>query len=85
VAGSIRTRRVIDVLSRQISVHGARHYIRSDNGPELVSTALMNWALAQQIETVFIDPGKPWQNGTNESFNASFGTNAKRWNGFATA
>lgn len=40
VAGSIRSRRVIDVLSRLISVHGAPRYIRSDNGPEFVSTAL---------------------------------------------
>jgi putative transposase len=72
VAGSIRSRRVIDILSRLISVHGAPRYIRSDNGPEFVSTALMKWALEQQIETVFIDPGKPWQNGTNESFNGKF-------------
>ena len=72
VAGSIRSRRVIDVLSRLISVHGAPRYIRSDNGPEFVSTALMKWALEQQIETAFIDPGKPWQNGTNESFNGKF-------------
>ncbi len=25
-----------------------------------------------QIETAFIDPGKPWQNGTDESFNGKF-------------
>ncbi len=72
VAGSIRSQRVIDVLSRLISVQGAPRYIRSDNGPEFVSTALLRWAVKQQIETVFIDPGKPWQNGTNESFNGKF-------------
>ncbi|CAG4882215.1 protein of unknown function [Georgfuchsia toluolica] len=53
-------------------MHGAPRYIRSKNGPEYVSTALMKWALEQQIETAFIDPGKPWQNGTNESFNGKF-------------
>jgi len=31
VAGSIRSRRVIDVLSRLVSVHGAPRYLRSDN------------------------------------------------------
>ena len=72
VAGSIRAQRVIEVLSRLISVQGAPRYIRSDNGPEFVSTALLRWAVEQQIETVFIDPGKPWQNGTNESFNGKF-------------
>jgi putative transposase len=72
VAGSIRTRRVIDVLNRMISLHGAPRYIRSDNGPEFVSTALLGWAVEQKIETAFIEPGKPWQNGTNESFNGKF-------------
>ena len=72
VAGSIRSRRVIDVLSRLISLHGTPRYIRSDNGPEFVSAELLKWALDQQIESVFIDPGKPWQNGTNESFNGKF-------------
>ena len=72
VAGSIRSSRVIDVLSRLISQHGAPRYIRSDNGPEFVSAALLAWALSQQVETAFIDPGKPWQNGTNESFNGKF-------------
>lgn len=57
VAGSIRSRRVIDVLSRLINVHGAPRYIRSDNGPEFVSTALLKWALEQRIETAFIGSG----------------------------
>ena len=25
-----------------------------------------------EIDTAFIDPGKPWQNGTDESFNGKF-------------
>jgi putative transposase len=33
VAGSIRSHRVIDVLARLITVHGAPKYLRSDNGP----------------------------------------------------
>ena len=72
VAGSMRSARVIDVLNRLISVHGAPRYLRSDNGPEFVSAALLKWAVAEQIETAFIDPGKPWQNGANESFNGKF-------------
>jgi putative transposase len=72
VAGSIRSRRVIEVLSRLISVHGAPSYLRSDNGPEFVSTALLKWAVQERIETALIDPSKPWQNGTNENFNGKF-------------
>jgi len=69
VAGSIRAGRVIEVLSRLISERGAPRYLRSDNGPEFVSAALLKWTIEQGIETALIDPGKPWQNGTSESFN----------------
>ena len=37
VAGSIRSKRVIEVLGRLISIHGTPLYLRSDNGPEFVS------------------------------------------------
>ncbi len=72
VAGSIRSGRVIDVLSQLISVHGAPRYLRSDNGPEFVSHALLQWTQEESLELALIDPGKPWQNGTNESFNGKF-------------
>jgi putative transposase len=72
VAGSIRSKRVIDVLSRLITIHGAPRYLRSDNGPEFVSLALLQWAKDERLESVLSEPGKPWQNGTNESFNGKF-------------
>jgi putative transposase len=72
VAGSIRSGRVIEVLAQLVSVHGAPHYLRSDNGPEFVATAILRWLATAQIATAFIDPGKPWQNGTDESFNGKF-------------
>ena len=72
VAGSIRSRRVVDVLARLVSERGAPRYVRSDNGPEFVSKALLRWTKDEQIDTAFIDPGKPWQNGTDESFNGTF-------------
>jgi putative transposase len=72
VASSIRSRRVVDVLSRLVSVRGAPRYLRSDNGPEFVSTAILRWVAQEGIETVYITPGKPWQNGTDESFNGKF-------------
>jgi len=72
VDGSIRSRRVIDVLSRLVSERGAPLYMRSDNGPEFVSRALLKWIVDQGIETALIDPGKPWQNGSTESFNGKF-------------
>ncbi|MGA9525772.1 MAG: integrase core domain-containing protein, partial [Myxococcaceae bacterium] len=42
---------------------GAPKYLRSDNGPEFVSSAVL---------TALSDPGKPWQNGADESINGKF-------------
>jgi putative transposase len=72
VSASIRSGRVIEVLSRLISERGEPAVLRSDNGPEFVSKALLRWAVTNRLETALIEPGKPWQNGTNESFNGKF-------------
>jgi len=72
VAGSLRSGRVIEVLSRLITVRGAPKFLRSDNGPEFVSRAVLRWLQDAGIDTAPIDPGKPWQNGANESFNGKF-------------
>jgi putative transposase len=72
VAGSIRSQRVIEVLARLISERGAPRYLRSDNGSEFVSKVILEWLEEAGVETALIDPGKPWQNGMDESFNGRF-------------
>lgn len=72
VGGSIRSGRVLEVLAQLVSLHGAPQHLRSDNGPEFVATAVLRWLQTAAIDTAFIDPGKPWQNGTDESFNGKF-------------
>lgn len=72
VDGRIRSGRVIEVLSRLVAERGAPLHLRSDNGPEFVSRALLAWITGQGIGTALIDPGKPWQNGAAESFNGKF-------------
>lgn len=72
VAGSIRSRRVIEVLARLVAERGSPKVLRSDNGPEFVSRALLKWIADEGIESALIEPGKPWQNGTCESFNGKF-------------
>jgi putative transposase len=72
VAGGIRSGRVIEVLAQLVSVHGAPRYLRSDNGPEFVAAAILRWLADARIDTALIDPGKPWQNATDESFNGKF-------------
>ena len=59
-------------LARLISLHGAPRHLRSDNGTEFVSHAVLKWLREHRIDTAFSDPGKPWQNGLDESFNGKF-------------
>lgn len=72
VAGAIRPQRVIEVLSRLVSLHGAPLFVRSDSGPEFVSQAILEWISGCGIATVLNDPRKPWQNGSDESFSGKF-------------
>lgn len=72
VAGRLRSAQVVDRLAKLISVHGTPCYLRSDNGSEFISQAVLKWLTEQQINSAFIDPGKPWQNGLDESFNGKF-------------
>jgi putative transposase len=34
--------------------------------PEFVSRAILKWLVDSGIHTAHIDPGKPWQNGTDD-------------------
>ena len=49
--------------------HGAPDYIRSDNGPEFTAKAVRKWLANVAVNTLFITPASPWENGYNESFN----------------
>jgi putative transposase len=49
-----------------VSERGAPSFLRSDNGPEFVSRALLSWIVTQKIGIALIEPGKPWQNGVGE-------------------
>ena len=68
VASSIGAARVIAVLKQLMAQYGTPQVLRSDNGPEFVARALRIWALTTGSEMALIDPGKPWQNGSVESF-----------------
>lgn len=70
VARRINAKKVREVLSDLIDVHGAPDHIRSDNGSEFIEGKLREWLKENQIKTIYIDPGSPWQNGYIESFNA---------------
>jgi putative transposase len=69
VAASIKSRAVIEVLSRLIAERGSPLCLRSDNGSEFVATRVKEWLTKKGIETLYIEPGSPWQNAFGESFN----------------
>ena len=72
VAGSIRSGRVIDVLGQLVSLHGPRALRGPIPGRSSSRPLCSAGCRLPEIDTAFIDPGKPWQNGTDESFNGKF-------------
>ncbi len=72
VASSLNASQVITVLEDLFERHGAPAVLRSDNGPEFIARALKIWVMMHHSETATIAPGKPWQNGSVESFNGTF-------------
>jgi len=61
---------VIDTMRVLFELYGAPTHIRSDNGPELIATALRRWLGRRGTGTLFIEPGSPWENAYVESFNS---------------
>lgn len=60
------------LLREMITRYGRPRAIRCDNGSELLAQALRDEMQRHKIQLANIDPGKPWQNGSNESFNGTF-------------
>ena len=56
-------------LTRLFASKGVPEHIRSDNGPEFTAKAIRDWLPRVGVKTLFIQPGSPWENGYNESFN----------------
>jgi putative transposase len=63
---------VLDCLSNLFLIHGLPGHIRSDNGSEFTAKAVRKWLEDLGVKTLFIEPGSPWENGYNESFNGKF-------------
>jgi putative transposase len=81
---SIPALRVIRVLNMLASWRGLPRQIRMDNGPELISKALKEWAEVHKVELVFIEPGKPAQNAYIERFNRTYREDALDANLFSS-
>ena len=68
-ARRIRSDDVIHTLTELFVLNGAPEHIRSDNGPEFTAKVVRDWLERVGVKTLFIEPGSPWENGYNESFN----------------
>lgn len=66
---SLNGRRVSKELERLIEQRGKPERIKSDNGTEFTSNAVLRWCTDNNICWHYIQPGKPYQNGNIESFN----------------
>jgi putative transposase len=71
VARKLNSDDVLETLTRLFAEHGPPDYIRSDNGPEMTAKVVRDWLRDLGVKTLFIEPGSPWENGYNESFNGT--------------
>jgi transposase InsO family protein len=63
------SREVLRTLAQLMLRYGVPRHIRSDNGSEFVAKAVRSWLARLGVQTLYIEPGSPWENGYIESFN----------------
>ena len=67
VARRLRSTDVLETLAELFITYGVPAHIRSDNGPEFTAALVRQWLTALAVQTLFIEPGSPWENGYVES------------------
>jgi putative transposase len=69
VARHLTSEDVMHRLTELFAGRGTPGFLRSDNGPEFIATAIRQWLARVGVKTLYIEPGSPWENGYGESFN----------------
>jgi transposase InsO family protein len=69
VARRLTSEEVLERLSDLFICRGVPAYLRSDNGSEFTARRVRQWLAKVGVQTLFIEPGSPWENGYVESFN----------------
>lgn len=69
VGRKLKSDDVLYCLTALFAEHGPPDHIRSDNGSEFTATAVRTWLRRIGVKMLYIEPGSPWENGYNESFN----------------
>jgi len=65
----LKSNEVLAVLTDLFVERGPREHVRSDDGPEFCAKVVRSWLDRLGVQTLFIEPGSPWENGYVESFN----------------
>jgi len=65
----LKSDNILEILTELFILKGVPEHIRSDNGPEFTAKTVRNWLPKVGVQTLFIEPGSPWENGYCESFN----------------
>jgi transposase InsO family protein len=68
VARRLTSEDVLYQLGQLFVKRGIPAYVRSDNGSEFTAKAVRDWLTRLGVQTLFIEPGSPWENGYMESF-----------------
>ena len=69
VARKLNSQSLLALLADQFVARAVPEHTRSDNGPESAAKAVRRWLGRVGVQTPFIEPGSPWENGYIESFN----------------
>ena len=70
VRRELKAQDIVEVLAEQFFQKGLLPaHLRFDNGPEFTAKAVRAGGWKSLESRVFIEPGSPWENGYNESFN----------------
>ena len=70
VERGIKSIDVVSLVSEIMLIRGVPRHIRSDNGPEFIASAIRDYLDLAGVDTLYVEPGSPWQNGYAESFHS---------------
>ena len=60
----------INRLAELFTMYGIPECIRSGNGPEFIAKAIQHWLSSLEVKALYVEPGRPWQNGYAEGFHS---------------
>lgn len=70
VGRRLTARDVVKAVGKAARERGMPQHLRSDNGPEFIAREVREWLAQEKTETLYIEPGSPWENAYSESFNS---------------